>query len=117
MESMRIDVKFPGGKKVLADFGDISILTDQPVKDGGEGSAPEPGRLFFAAVAACSGHYALAFCRNRNIDTEGLGVSVRCDPDARTKLIGTVEIEVTLPPGFPKNTARPWWCARWRPAG
>ncbi len=103
MESMRIDVKFPGGKKVLADFGDISILTDQPVKDGGEGSAPEPGRLFFAAVAACSGHYALAFCRNRNIDTEGLGVSVRCDPDARTKLIGTVEIEVTLPPGFPEK--------------
>ncbi|MFZ5812291.1 MAG: OsmC family protein [Thermodesulfobacteriota bacterium] len=103
MESMRIGVTFPGGKKVLADFGDMAVLTDQSVKDGGEGAAPEPGRLFFAAVATCSGHYALAFCQNRNIDTSGLALSVRCEPDSRTRLVGTVEIEVTLPPGFPEK--------------
>jgi ribosomal protein S12 methylthiotransferase accessory factor len=103
MDGMTIDVRFPGGKQVLADFGDVAVLTDQPVKSGGQGAAPQPSQLFFAAVAACAGYYALAFCQNRNIDTAGLALSVRCQPDDRTKLIGTVEIEVTLPQGFPEK--------------
>jgi ribosomal protein S12 methylthiotransferase accessory factor len=103
MDSMMIDVRFPGGKQVLADFGDVSFLTDQPVKSGGQGAAPQPSQMFFAAVAACSGYYALAFCQNRSIDVAGLSLSMRCLPDERTKLIGTVEIEVTLPEGFPEK--------------
>ncbi len=103
MDSMLIDVRFPGGKKVLADFGDVAILTDQPVKSGGEGAAPQPSQMFFGAVAACSGYYALAFCQNRSIDTTGLSLSVHCQPDERTKLVGTVEMELTLPEGFPEK--------------
>ena len=43
---MEIKIPFPGGKKVNAEMNGIVIPTDQPVEDGGEGTAPSPFHLF-----------------------------------------------------------------------
>jgi hypothetical protein len=42
-----IEVSFPGGKKVDGKIENMIIKTDQPIKDGGEGTAPEPFHLFW----------------------------------------------------------------------
>ncbi|HBF42893.1 MAG TPA: osmotically inducible protein OsmC, partial [Desulfobacteraceae bacterium] len=46
-----IEVNFPGGKKVDGKIENMIIKTDQPVKDGGEGSAPEPFQFFLMSIA------------------------------------------------------------------
>ncbi len=48
-------VTFPGGVKVDTTFREFTIRTDQPVRDGGENTAPSPFILFLASLATCAG--------------------------------------------------------------
>ncbi|MHC4777916.1 MAG: OsmC family protein, partial [Planctomycetota bacterium] len=73
---MEIQITFPGGKKVEAQLKEYRILTDQPVKEGGEGSAPAPFDLFLASIGTCGAYYVLTFCQTRKIPTEGLAVTL-----------------------------------------
>lgn len=45
-----MEISFPGGKKVFADYNGFTIQTDQSAKDGGDNSAPTPSDLFFASL-------------------------------------------------------------------
>ncbi len=101
--STTVEVSFPGGKRVDAKIGDKIIKTDQPVKEGGEGSAPEPFRLFLASIATCAGGYALEFCRARNIPTDGMALTMTCDFDPEVKRYRKMTIDLKLPDGFPKK--------------
>ncbi|KOR29062.1 osmotically inducible protein OsmC [Achromatium sp. WMS2] len=96
-----IEVSFPGGKRVDAQVGQFLIQTDQSVKAGGTASAPEPFSLFLASIATCAGIFALGFCQSRQIDSTGLGLRMACTWDPLRKLYGTMELRLTLPPGFP----------------
>ena len=73
-------ITFPGGLRVNADFGGFDFKTDQPAQGGGDGSAPSPFSMFLASLGTCAGFYALAFCRQRDIPTEGIVVSRRSFP-------------------------------------
>ena len=96
-----ITVKFPGGKRVDAHYGDRVVQTDQSVRNGGEGSAPEPFDLFFVSIATCVGIYVLEFCTARDLDTTGLGVQLRSEYDPDRKRHVSVLVDITLPAGFP----------------
>lgn len=96
-----MQVFFPGGKKVAAQYNGLIINTDQSREEGGEGSAPEPFALFLASLATCTGIYALAFCEARQIDTTGLGLSLKTVSGPEGKGLARVEMELALPPDFP----------------
>jgi ribosomal protein S12 methylthiotransferase accessory factor len=96
-----IELKFPGGRKVVAVVGGHEIPTDQPVDVGGEDTAPSPFSLFVASIAACAGFYALTFCQKRELSTEGL--KVRARPHSVEGTLAEVAIDVTLPPAFPEK--------------
>lgn len=98
-----VAVEFPGGKRLTAKIGGLTVRADQPVKDGGEGSAPSPFDLFLASIATCAGYYALAFCEKRGLATEGMRLAMRCPFDAATRRYARLEIELTLPAGFPEK--------------
>ena len=100
---MRIDVTFPGQKRVAAQVGSFQIATDQPPSLGGANSAPAPYDLFLASVATCAGIYALSFCQARQLDTQGLGVSVDAVVDPQSKIATRFDIALTLPIGFPER--------------
>lgn len=101
--SMEINVHFPGGKRVYADNGAFTIETDQPVRGGGDGSAPSPFDLFLASIGTCAGIYALGFMQQRGIDPEGSHLAMRTHPDPESGLIGRIDLELTLPDGFPEK--------------
>ena len=103
MADETIEVTFPGGKQVAAKVGDFLIETDQSVKYGGGGTAPEPFDLFLSSMAACAGIYALNFCRTRNLSTEGLDLSMYWDRDDRNPLQASVRYRLKLPNGFPEK--------------
>jgi ribosomal protein S12 methylthiotransferase accessory factor len=98
-----IAVSFPGGKKVNAQIGGLIVQTDQPVEDGGEGSAPAPFALFLASLATCAGYYALQFCLSREIPTNGMSLKTTCTFDETERRYTAVDIVLTLPTGFPEK--------------
>ena len=100
---MKLDVVFPGGKKVDVLYHDFRIRSDQPVEDGGENSAPSPYDLFLSSIAACAGYYVIAFLAQRGISAEGLAMTMSFEKNEQTRTIGKIGIAIKLPAGFPEK--------------
>lgn len=100
---MDMKITFPGGLAVNAAFKGFTVTTDQGVEHGGGGTAPEPFDLFLASLGACAGLYALRFCQQRRIATEGLGLTLTTEQDPEWKRLALVRLEVELPEGFPEK--------------
>lgn len=98
---MRIQTSYPGGVRVDAEIRGFRVETDQPVDYGGSGAAPAPFDLFLASLATCAGFYAVQFCRNRKIATDGLALVLETARDPETHLLSAVRIDLTLPDRFP----------------
>ncbi len=101
---MRYEVSFPGGAAVEAFAKGHTVRTDQPAPLGAD-SAPSPFDLFVASIATCMGFYALRFCQERGIATQGLGLSLETVRDEAAKRLSTINVALTLPPGFPEKYA------------
>lgn len=95
------EVTFPGGVAVDATFKGFTIRTDQPAPLGG-GTAASPFDLFLASLATCAGFYALRFCQEREIATDGLGLTMTPLRD-ETKRLAQVKMELRLPAAFPEK--------------
>lgn len=100
---MNMDIQFPGGLSVTAQFKGFTVATDQSPAHGGGGTAPEPFDLFLASLGTCAGLYALRFCQERGIDTRGLSLGLTTEPDPERKRLGAIRLEVRLPEGFPEK--------------
>lgn len=100
---MDMQITFPGGKRVDAQYKGFDIKTDQPVAGGGEGSAPSPFDLFLASLGTCAGFYVMSFCQERNISTDDIHLVMRTERDPQKKMIGRVTIEIILPEEFPEK--------------
>lgn len=105
-EMPEIKVTFPGGLRVDAEYKGHVVKTDQPVHQGGEGTASSPFDLFLVSIASCAGFYTLAFCKERDIPTEKAGVVMRMEKNPETKMIGKISIEIQLPAEFPERYKR-----------
>lgn len=98
----KFEVSFPGGVAVEATFRGHTVRTDQPAPNGAD-SAMSPLDLFFSSIATCMGFYALRFCQEREIATEGLGVTLSTRRDEEKKRVAKVVVELRLPEGFPEK--------------
>ena len=96
-------IEFPGGVRVDALQEGFRIRTDQPVSQGGGGTAPSPFDLFLASIGTCAGFYALQFLRQRGLETDGLSLTLIPERDAEKKLVTRIAIDVTLPGSFPEK--------------
>ena len=105
-EIPEIKVTFPGGLRVDAEYKGFVVKTDQPVHQGGEGTASSPFDLFLISIATCAGFYAVAFCKERGIPTDTAGILMRMEKNPETKLIGKISIEIRLPADFPERYKR-----------
>jgi len=100
---MRVEARSPGGLRIETEVCGFRIATDQPVKAGGNGSAPSPFDLFVASLAACGAYYAVHFCRHRGIATEDLSLAAEVRKDPATGRVAEVLLDLELPPGFPER--------------
>jgi len=103
---MEITISFPGGKKVNADVNGMVIPTDQPLTQGGEGSAPSPYLLFLASIGTCAGIYVLSFCKERGIPTDKITLTQRLEyvttPEGKS-ILDTIALDIHVPPDFPEK--------------
>ena len=100
---MEMEITFPGGARVDANFGGMTVKTDQPVQGGGQGSAPTPFATFLASIGTCAGIYVLGFCQQRGIPTDGIKIVQRMQFDRTTGLVGQIDLEIQLPLDFPEK--------------
>ena len=96
-------VRFPGGKRVNAEYEGFTIETDQPPQGGGEGTAPQPFDLFLASIATCAGIYVKGYCDSRGISTEDLGLEMQIEREPEKHRVARLVLEIKLPEGFPEK--------------
>lgn len=100
---MDMIIKLPGGKKVDAEYNGMTIKTDQSLRAGGEGSAPEPFTLFLASMGTCAGIYVKSFCDQRGIPTDNIRLVQKMAYNPETRLIDKIDIDIQLPADFPEK--------------
>lgn len=100
---MDMRIRFPGNKKVSAEFDGRTVLTDQPAAAGGDGSAPAPFDLFLASIGTCAGLFVLSFCRKRDIPTEGLELIQTADWSDAEHRVTRIALRIVVPGGFPEK--------------
>ena len=100
---MDMVISFPGGARVDAEFGGFTVKTDQPPQGGGENSAPTPFALFLSSIGTCAGIYVLGFCKQRGLPTDGIRIVQQTERDPATGLVGTIRLNIEVPPSFPEK--------------
>ena len=94
---MEFLIDFPGGARVDAHFGPMTIKTNQ------DGSDPAPFALFLASIGTCAGIYVLGFCQRRGLPTQGIQIVQKMHNDPLTRLITKVDLEIQVPESFPSQ--------------
>lgn len=100
---MSMIVTFPGGVAVTAAYRGFTVHTDQPAANGGGNSAPSPFDLFLVSLGTCAGFYALRFCQQRQLPSDGLELRLAIDRNPESRRLDRVAITLHLPDGFPEK--------------
>jgi len=103
---MSMEITFPGGVAVNASYRGFTIGTDQPEDAGGQNAAPAPFEFFLASIGTCAGYFALRFCQQRELPTEGLKLTMEWERDSQTHRLSRVKLIFHLPEGFPEKYHR-----------
>ncbi len=99
----KFEITFPGNKKVDGHFRGFTVLSDQPVEDGGDNAAPSPFELFLASIGMCAGFYVLSFCQSRSIPTDQIKLTQTVIRNDTTHRVETLSMDIILPPEFPQK--------------
>lgn len=96
-----VDVNFIKGALITAEIDGYTVITDQPVENGGSDLACNPFQLFMASVATCAGYFALMNLTTKRLPTEGLNVRLECVmSETQAKRVDEFRIVVTPPEGL-----------------
>ncbi len=93
---MEIKVNFLDNLRLEAKFDDFTVITDQPIRYKGDGSAPSPFDYFLASSALCAGYFVRVYCLSRDIPTENIRLSQNniVDPENRYNQIFQIHVEL-----------------------
>ncbi|WP_286269451.1 OsmC domain/YcaO domain-containing protein [Thalassotalea hakodatensis] len=94
---MEINVNFLDNLRVEAKFDDFSVITDQPIRYKGDGSAPSPFDYFLASSALCAAYFIKVYCKSRDISTDGIRLSQNNIVDPEDRYNQTFQIQVEIP--------------------
>jgi ribosomal protein S12 methylthiotransferase accessory factor len=93
---MEIKINFLENLRLEAKFDDFSVITDQPIRYKGDGSAPSPFDYFLASSALCAAYFVRVYCLARDIPTESIRISQNniVDPEDRYNQIFKIQVEL-----------------------
>jgi ribosomal protein S12 methylthiotransferase accessory factor len=93
---MQINVRFLDNLRLEATFDDFSIITDQPIRYKGDGTAPSPFDYFLASSALCAAYFVKVYCKTRDISTDDIKVTQNniVDPENRYNQIFNIQIDL-----------------------
>ncbi|SOC08821.1 ribosomal protein S12 methylthiotransferase accessory factor [Alloalcanivorax xenomutans] len=93
---MEIKVNFLDNLRLEAKFDDFTVVTDQPIRYKGDGSAPSPFDYFLASSALCAAYFVKVYCKARDIPTDNIRLSQNniVDPENRYNQIFRIQVEL-----------------------
>ena len=93
---MEIKVNYLDNLRLEAKFDDFTVISDQPIRYKGDGSAPGPFDYFLASSAMCAAYFVKVYCNTRGIPTENIRLSQNniVDPENRYKQIFKIQVEL-----------------------
>ncbi|GAA5170083.1 MULTISPECIES: OsmC domain/YcaO domain-containing protein [Halomonadaceae] len=93
---MEIKVNYLDNLRQEALFDDFTVITDQPIRYKGDGSAPGPFDYFLASSALCAAYFVRVYCNARDIPTENIRLSQNniVDPENRYNQIFRIQVEL-----------------------
>ena len=93
---MEIKVNFLDKLRLEAKFDDFTVISDQPIRYKGDGSAPGPFDYFLASSALCAAYFVKLYCETRNISSENIRLSQNniVDPENRYQQIFKIQVEL-----------------------
>ena len=93
---MEINVNFLDNLRLEAKFDDFTVITDQPIRYKGDGSAPSPFDYFLASSALCAAYFVKVYCKARDIPTDNIRLSQNniVDPENRYNQIFRIQVEL-----------------------
>jgi len=94
---MEIKVNFLDNLRVEAQFDDFKVVSDQPIRYKGDGSAPSPFDYFLASSALCAAYFVRVYCLARDIPTEHIRLVQNNIVDPENRYQQTFQIQVELP--------------------
>ncbi len=94
---MEINVNFLDNLRLEAKFDDFTVVTDQPIRYKGDGSAPSPFDYFLASSALCAAYFVRVYCLARDIPTENIRLSQNNIVDPENRYNQIFKIQVQLP--------------------
>lgn len=93
---MEINVNFLDNLRLEAKFDDFTVVTDQPIRYKGDGSAPSPFDYFLASSALCAAYFVRVYCKARDIPMDNIRLSQNniVDPENRYNQIFKIQVEL-----------------------
>lgn len=93
---MEINVNFLDNMRLEAKFDDFTVISDQPIRYKGDGSAPGPFDYFLASSVMCAAHFIRLYCDARDISTENIRISQNnvVDPENRYQQLFKIQVEL-----------------------
>ena len=74
-----------------------TIISDQPVENGGADTGMTPPELLLASLGSCAAYYALQYLKTRSLADSGVEVTVTADKLKQPARVGDFRIDVVCP--------------------
>jgi putative redox protein len=94
---MEVHVRQLEGVRFAIDARNHTIISDQPVDNGGADSGMTPPELLLASLASCAGYYAAEYLRTRKLAESGVEVSVTAEKVKSPARLDNFRITVLSP--------------------
>src|SRR5690554_4345882 len=94
---MEIKVNYLDNLRLEALFDDFSVVSDQPIRYKGDGSAPGPFDYFLASSALCAAYFVKVYCNARGIPTDDIYISQDNIVDPENRYRQTFKLQIELP--------------------
>jgi putative redox protein len=94
---MEITVKHLGNVSFSAATRGHSVVSDQPLEQGGADEGMTPPEFLLAALGTCAGYYAVQYLKARSLVCPDLEIKVSAEKASQPARLASFRIEVLAP--------------------
>ena len=94
---MDLKVEFRGGARFDITSHGHTLVTDQPVEDGGQDAGMSPVELFVGSLASCVAFFVGRYCKRHQIPHDGFTVETEWTMAEQPHRVGAISLRLRLP--------------------
>lgn len=95
--SLEVKIEHLGAHQFEIRARNHTVISDQPVENGGHDEGMTPPELMLASIGSCAGFYAAEYLRKNDLATEGTRVRVSAEKVKGPARLENIGIAIDLP--------------------